>query len=340
MRRQCVPYITFLLIAGILSAMTLHSASAQVRLETPIVPSKSLQGNPLNDPSNRKIAVFLPPQYDNAAVLPVVYYLPGFGGSPDDAIRDADIWKNSVQNLVDAAAPVVIVVIDGRTRWSCSQYINSPAQGKYADYIAKDVVAFVESHYRVAHGPANRIIAGHSSGGFGALRLGYAYPKIFGHVVALAPDCDFNISQLPLVSGDDAKLYPLDKVRALTPIQSGPTYAMALAAAYSPLGKKHPGQVDWLYDAQHQFRPTVWRRWMANDPLEIVRKHHAAFKHTRNVYLDGGVHDEFHANIGAQKIANVLQGRSVRSFFYEAPGGHMDFLMDRIERGVTWALRN
>src|SRR5271156_1418280 len=120
-----------------------------------------------------------------------------------------------LQAIADAGAPAIFVVIDGRTRWGCSQYIDSPAQGNYAQYIAKEVVRFVETHLRVSHRREDRIIAGHSSGGFGALRIAMQFPKVFGRCVAMSPDSDFEISHRPLAMKPEVVSVPLAHIREL-----------------------------------------------------------------------------------------------------------------------------
>ena len=311
-----------------------------------MVPGHRLVNNPLNDPAERHLAVFLPTQYTTTKRLPVVYYLPGFGGSSDDFIAQASVWQGIVQHFADTVTPVIFVVVDGRTRWGGSQYINSPAQGAYADYICEDIVPLVDMRYATIRQTSGRIIAGHSSGGFGALRLGSSHSRLFGHVIALSPDSDFPTTHLSLVQDPAVRRVSQQTLQAL--IQPNPTrlprlegdveYIVALSVAYAPRGADFPGQFDWPYDAKGQFQESVWRRWLDNDPLEIVRKRRNAFLPSQSIYLDGAAHDEFKANIGARKIGDVLQTRRCRSVFYEPPGGHGDHLPERIARGLAWTL--
>lgn len=91
---------------------------------------------------------------------------------------------------------MILVGIDGRTHWDCSQYVNSAATGRYMDYIVDEIVPYVEHRFRVGGSKHKRIIGGHSSGGFGALRVGISRPDVFSQVIALSPDSDFNVSHL------------------------------------------------------------------------------------------------------------------------------------------------
>lgn len=333
--------LTFILGVG----LVLHSALA-ARLDIGEFPSRALKANPLRDPAVRRVAVFVPDQITNQPTLPVVYYLPGYGNSSERFIKDADKWRAFTQRLADDVAPVLFIVVDGRNRWGGSQYLNSPAQGNYADYICDEIVPWVERRYRVATNHIARIVAGHSSGGFGALRLGMLRPKLFAGVIALAPDSDFQNSHLPLVklpgvtnvSLTQIKTYMAADLKPPLPKDGDLTYALGLSAAYAPVGRWFPGEFEWLYAADGRFREKVWQRWLANDPLVLVQERRDAFRPGQTIYLEGSAQDQFGANIGARKIYDVIRDRPARCTFYEPPGKHSDHLPERIQRGVAWVL--
>ena len=316
--------------------------SGEPRLDVIEFSSRALRNNPLHDPTVRSVAVFVPAQGTNGARLPVVYYLPGYGNSSESFIRNSNAWLKLTQKLADEITPMLFVVVDGRTRWGGSQYLNSSAQGNYADYVCKEIVSQVESHYPAAKRGVRRIIAGHSSGGFGALRLGIANQKLFDGVIALSPDSDFEVSHLPLVKLPGVTNVTLAQVqliadgKMLVPKNDDLTYALGLSAAYAPRGRFHPGEFDWLYDANGGFRAKVWQRWLDNDPLTLVRKNPRAFRDGQAIYLEGAAHDEFSANIGAKKIFEALRVRPARCTFYEPPGQHSDHVQERLERGLAW----
>ncbi len=319
-------------------------AQAEARLDVLKFSSRALQGNPLRDPDTRQVAVFLPTQYSSNTPLPVVYYLPGYGGGSEGFIKDADKWDAFTQKLADEVTPVLFVVVDGRNRWGGSQYLNSRAQGNYADYICDEITSRVESRYGITTNKTKRIIAGHSSGGFGALRLGMFRPKLFDGVVALSPDSDFKLSHLHLMKRSGVTNISLAGVKKIAaPDYNGPPpqdgslkYALGLSAAYVPRGWWHRGQFEWLYDAHGNFRQKVWQRWMENDPLTMVQKKRNAFLPTQSIYVEGPTLDSYKANVGARKIYEVLRERPARCTFYEPTGKHSDRVPERIERGLAW----
>jgi S-formylglutathione hydrolase FrmB len=304
--------------------------------------SEILKGNALHDPTTRDVAVFLPSQAADGRRVPVIYYLPGYGGGPGGFISHSNVWLDFTQSLADEITPMALVVVDGRTRWGCGQYLNSSAQGNYEDYICDEIVSQVEAKYPAATNGVRRIIAGHSSGGFGALRLGSSRPGLFDAVIALSPDSDFPVSHIPLVkiaAVSNAPLADIEKMEsgALPPPKNGDLiYAMGLSAAYAPGAAPRVGQFDWLYDENHNFRDDIWQRWMDNDPLTIVQKNPGAFAPNQMVYLEGAAQDQYAANIGARAIYEVLRSRPARCTFYEPPGHHGDHVRERLQRGVEW----
>lgn len=332
---------TWILLMLMLQSISLRAAEAP-RLDIIDLESPALKNNPLHDPARRKIAVFIPAQYTNDTRLPIVYYLPGYGGSSDDFIRRSNQWLAFTQKLADQVTPMVFVVVDGRTRWGGSQYLDSPAQGKYASYVCEDVVQAVENRYPAPLNGERRIIAGHSSGGFGALRLGMAEQKLFDGVIALSPDSDFPVTHLPLVKLAGVTNAPPSEIKMLAagtapaPKNGDLLYAVGLSAAYAPVGRFHPGQFEWLYDARGHLRQSVWQRWLENDPLTIAGTNPRAFSAAQAIYLEGAAHDQFSANVGAREIYKAICDRSARCTFYEPPGRHGDHVPARLQRGLEW----
>ena len=314
----------------------------EARLEVIALPSRALKHNVLHDPDVRPVPIFLPAQATNGARLPVVYYLPGYGNSADKFVANSNVWLKFTQKIADEITPLVLVICDGKTRWGGSQYLNSSAQGNYEDFVCAEIVRAVEHKFPApAHG-IRRIVSGHSSGGFGALRLGSDRQKLFDAVIALSPDSDFANSHLPLVKIKSVAELPLADVKKIAagklpvPKDGDITYALGLSAAYAPRGFFHRGEFEWLYDAEGNFRERVWQRWLDNDPLTLVQKNPAAFGAHQLIYLEGAAQDQFGANVGARKIYECLQMRSARCTFYEPPGHHSDHVRERLQRGLEW----
>lgn len=335
---------------GLLFSLLLFGAGFAERvraaeIEVFEVPGKTLQGNPLGDRPERRVAAFVPDGTKAEVPLPLVIYLPGWGGSSEDFIAQGkDSWlSHVVDQLAADHHPLRIAVVDGRSRYGGSQFLDSTATGNYANYVADEIQPVLEARYGVTTERPARLIAGHSSGGYGALILTMNRHEKFDAVVALSPDSNFEVTHRPLVDQPavqavtrvelDAAMAP--SASAQLPVNGLVRLIMGLCANYTPIVSQ-PGRFEWLYDDAGHWRPEVWQRWIAFDPLTLVTNRPDAFAPVQRVYLDGAEHDEFGANIGARKIYEVLKTRSSPVTFYEPPGHHGDHLDRRLIRGLEW----
>ena len=165
--------------------------------------SKVLKGNALGDPHVRKLAVWLPPHYDDRGPkawgrrFPVLYDLVGFTGSGLAHVG----WKSFGENVPERAArlmheermgPAIIVFPDCFTALGGNQYVNSSAIGNYADYLTKEIVPFVDRTFRTLPSRDHRGCFGKSSGGYGAIIHGMRYASTWGAIADHSGDSHFD----------------------------------------------------------------------------------------------------------------------------------------------------
>jgi hypothetical protein len=161
--------------------------------------SKILRDNPLEDPHVRKLAVWLPPQYDGSGNrrFPALYDMAGFTGSGLSHVA----WKNFSENVPERVArliherrmaPAIMVFPDCFTALGGNQYVNSSAIGAYADYLTKEIVPFVDRNFRTLASRDHRGCFGKSSGGYGAIIHGMRYPSTWGAVADHSGDAYFD----------------------------------------------------------------------------------------------------------------------------------------------------
>jgi enterochelin esterase-like enzyme len=166
--------------------------------------SRILADNPLGDPSRRKLAVWLPREYDVGASgglgrrFPVFYDMVGFTGSGIAHLN----WKPFSENVAERAArlvregkmgPAIIVFPDCFTALGGNQYVNSPAIGHYADYLLQEIVPTVDREFRTLASREHRGCFGKSSGGYGAIIHGMKYAKHWGAIADHSGDACFDI---------------------------------------------------------------------------------------------------------------------------------------------------
>ena len=63
-----------------------------------------------------------------------------------------------------------------------NQYVNSSAIGRYADYLTREIIPFVDREFRTLASRDHRGCFGKSSGGYGAIIHGMRYPQYWGAI--------------------------------------------------------------------------------------------------------------------------------------------------------------
>src|SRR5258708_2770842 len=159
--------------------------------------SAVLAGNPLADPAQRRMPVYLPPGYSSTSDrFPTVYFLHVFSGGGPSWLNSRCFTPNVRERLDDligkeVTPPVLGVFVDGWTALGGSQWINSEAIGRYREYLARDVVTHFDQTLRTVPKATSRAVVGTSSGGYGALIMACRHPEIFGHAASHSGAADF-----------------------------------------------------------------------------------------------------------------------------------------------------
>ena len=174
------------------------------RFEETLFESEALRGNPLGDPSERPLWVYVPPGYDDEPErrYPSVYMIQGLTGQLD-MWRNRTPFRRNFPELADelfasgGAPPAIVVWVDAWTSLGGSQFLDSPGTGNYHTYLCDEVVPWVDASYRTLAGAAHRGIAGKSSGGYGAMVTPMLRPDLFGGLATHAGDALFETCYLP-----------------------------------------------------------------------------------------------------------------------------------------------
>jgi S-formylglutathione hydrolase FrmB len=231
----------------------------------------------------RRVAycVLLPPSYATQKTrrYPVLYFLHGLGGN-EQALADSgglslieDLWERG------QLGEFLIVTPDADR----SFYINSrDGRQRYEDFFVQEFMSFVERHYHIRAERRYRGVSGVSMGGYGALRLAFRYPHLFGSVSAHSAAL---LEKLP-----------------------NATIANAQAASISKaLGGVFGTPIDRAF-------------WERNNPFTLVRNgtRPPGFK----IYFDCGTEDDYGFNAGAEAFHDLLVSHAIPHEFHLYPGGH------------------
>jgi S-formylglutathione hydrolase FrmB len=293
------------------------------RVDEQVITSELLRGNPLGDPHERPVWVYLPPGYDDTDErYPAVYDIQGYTGH-------VAMWANRTpfrQPFLETAdqvfaagqaPPCVVVFVDAWTGYGGSQFVDSPATGRYHSYLCDEVVPWVDGHYRTIADRESRAITGKSSGGFGAMITPMLRPDLFGALATHAGDALYEYCYLPEFAeavrhlrGYDGDIWRWwDDFRSRTaftkPEDSALLTALGCSAAFSP---GDDGLPVLPFDPRSgDLRHDVWDRWLAWDPVQMAEAYADALRSQRAIWVDAGTKDDFFLDLGAQAFRDELR---------------------------------
>jgi S-formylglutathione hydrolase FrmB len=262
----------------------------------------------------KRYMIYLPPSYSTQPRrrFPVAYYLHGYSGNESDWLSRADIAGIMDSLVAGGLHEMILVLPDGDNGW----YVNwaasrdpagcaadstlaeaaetyCVAHDRYDDYIARELVAHIDSSYRTIPNREHRGIAGLSMGGYGAVTLALTHPQEFSAAASHSGVLS------PFYGGPH-------------PFTAPPRYHTSrdsLAAAWGS-----------FYAAIEPVFGADTARWWAVDPARLVRRLLAAGRPVPALFVDVGQSDgladesrAFHAELVALGIPHS---------YAEWPGKH------------------
>ena len=300
------------------------------------VHGKSLEGNLDGDSPDRDVSIYLPPSYktEKNRRYPVVYMLHGFTDSDDKWFGLVKHWINlpEVVNkaLADGATREMIVVMPNAfTRFKGSMYSNSVAVGDWETFVTKELVNYIDSHYRTIPQAASRGLAGHSMGGYGAMRLGMKSPDVYSSVYALSPCC-MQPSRVNTAMKEMMKTVEAIKTDEEVSKQSFFVLAtLATAAAWSPNPKNPPFFIDLPF-RDGEVSPEIMARQHANATLVAIHQHIPNLKRLKAIGMDAGTKD-VSISAATKELDKVLSDYGIAHFYESYDGDHLNRIAERLQ---------
>ncbi len=316
------------------------------RFDEHVFSSSALEGNPLGDPHERPLWVYVPPGYDDEPErrYPSIYVIQGYTGQ-------LDMWRNrpafaaqTYPELCDEVfrtgdvPPAIVVWVDAWTKLGGSQFLDSPAIGRYHTYLCDELVPWVDDRYRTLPEAAHRGIQGKSSGGYGAMVTPMLRPDLFGGFATHAGDAlfeacyakDFPETARLLRDKYDGSYEKFWDDFLARPLVTKPgdyvlVNSWGMAAAYSA---DDDGTVQLPFDETGKLIPEIWERWLAWDPVRMVEGAAEALRAMRAIYVDSGKSDEYYLDLGAEAFRRELERVGVTDVFFE--------LFEGKHGGIVW----
>ena len=315
------------IIFSILFAANSQAQIGKGKVVTRRFVAASIQGNPANEDAFRHLTIYLPTGYDeNKERYPVIYFLHGYTWTDSSTMSE---WQ--MDRLLDTSIltghtkPVIMVLPDSYTHYEGSFYTNSTLTGRWADYIAKDVVSYIDQHFRTIANRNSRGIAGMSMGANGALKIAMLYPEVFGAVYAATP-ATLNWSDGINTGLGAFKLISEAKNEAAIAESFSAKLMIDLGRTYSPNLTKPPFYADmpaYYVNDSMVVNTAVVNKWTVQFVTNMVEGHLSALKSLKAIKIDWGRNDEGrHVPVTCLALSKKLEWYGIPHEAEEYLGGH------------------
>lgn len=309
------------------------SGAKPVTVEDIKVHGTALEGNLEGDAVDRDVIVFLPPNYakERSRRYPVLYALHGFSIGAEQWTHEIHVPQTIEGAFAQGAKEMIVVLPDSKTVHNGSMYSSSVTTGDFERFVADDLVAYIDAHYRTIPDRLSRGLVGHSMGGYGATRIGMKHSEVFGSLYIMSPCC--------LSARAAGSLNP-ENEKALEAVKTAEDSAklpfllraqLASAAAWSPDPKNPPLYLD-LPMKDGTVQPDVLAKWAANAPLAFVDQYIRSLRQYRAIAIDVGEQDGL--RIDAGKLHDALDRYGIANSFEVYQGTHTSKVADRFQNHV------
>jgi enterochelin esterase-like enzyme len=303
----------------------------------------ALEGNLEGEVVDRDAIVFLPPSYEKEKKrhYPVIYALHGYSIGAEQWTHEIHVPQTAEGAFAQGAKEMILVLPDSKTVYNGSMYSSSATTGDFENYVARDVVAYMDAHYRTIPNRLSRGLAGHSMGGYGASRIGMKHSDVFGALYIMSPCC-----LSPMTGGGPG---PADQMKermiagekkvaaAKSPAElaaQSPGFASAqyaTAAAWAPDPKNPPLYFD-LPTKDGEPQPEVVAKFTANAPLVFIDQYIDNLKQYKAISIDVGDQDGLRTDTA--KLHDILDKYGIANSFEMYSGTHTSAVADRFQNHV------
>jgi S-formylglutathione hydrolase FrmB len=354
-RKRRLVYLLACLNVSVLLALFVSPVvlSQESRLVREVVHGRSLEKTVTGESPDRRISVYLPASYDKEPTkrYPVVYLLHGITDTDETWVTP---WSErnrgwaTIKEVMDSGTAarmfgeMIVVMPNELTKWGGSFYTNSTVTGNWEDFTVKDLVSHVDGKYRTLARASSRGIAGHSMGGYGAIKLGMKHPDVYSVVYGMNPAVLGWGRDLTIENRAFAHVL---NVKTPEEALKGGIYSLGVivvAQAFSPNPERPPLFVDFPFapvNGKLQPSEPAFSKWQENFPVNMVEKYRSNLSRLRGLRFDSGYEDEIkHIPPTARALSSALTAHGVEHVFEEYNGDHRNRLWGRTGRIATEVL--
>ena len=309
------------------------AGAKSVTMERIKVHGAALEGNLESNDSDREVFVYLPPDYSKqkSRRFPVVYALHGYSIGAEQWTHEIHVPQTIEGAFALGVQEMIVVLPDSKTLHNGSMYSSSVTTGDFEQFIAHDLVGYIDAHYRTIPKRMSRGLVGHSMGGYGASRIGMKRADVFGSLYIMSPCCLPPRGAGPTDAASEealsAVMTPADSANLPFRLRT----QLAAAAAWSPNPNNPPLYLD-LPVKNGEVREDVLARWAANSPLAFADQYIGNLRRYRGIAIDVG--DQDRLRDGAGKLHQILDNYGIANTFEVYTGTHTSAVADRFQNHV------
>jgi len=307
------------------------SGAKPVTVERISVHGAALEGNLEGNAVDRDVIVFLPPSYSRERTrrYPVIYALHGYSIGAAQWSQEIQVPQTIEGAFAKGAREALVILPDSQTVHNGSMYSSSVTTGDFETFIARDLVRYIDSHYRTIADRNSRGLVGHSMAGYGATRIGMKHADVFGSLYIMSPCCLSARGAGPANPANEEALAAVKTPADSAKLSFGLRAQLASAAAWSPNPNNPPLFLDLPFGANQQ---AVLARWAANAPLAFIDQYVSNLRTYRGIAIDVGDQDGLKTDTG--KLHDVLASYSIAHDFEVYSGTHTSDVAVRFQDHV------
>ncbi|MCB1123160.1 MAG: esterase, partial [Verrucomicrobiae bacterium] len=202
--------------------------------------------------------------------------------------------------------------------------------GDWEAFVTRELVAYIDSHYRTLANRNSRGLAGHSMGGYGTIRLGMKNPDIYSSIYLLSACCmEGGVSTQPNIISQVESLKSLDE---LEKVNFQAKVAVAASGSWAPNPQNPPWYIDLPYE-NGKVLSEIDFKIMANRTLYSIDQYIPNLRKLKAIGLDAGTQDRgIHA--ATVKLHELLTSYGIPHEFESYEGNHTNRISDRIRYKV------
>ncbi len=292
------------------------------KVESFILNSEALKNSGGENP-NPQVSVYLPPDYGKTDKrYPVIYYLHGFTGTDKISPAMKELLDDAINR--QKIGPFIFVIPNQNTLFQGSFYSNSDLIGNWSDFTAKELVSYIDQHYRTIAQRESRGLAGHSMGGYGAIKNGLLFPDVFSVIYGMSPGLMTFIKEF----GPNSNSFrELDKIRTVEELRKTyyPKVLVAVGRAWSPNANKPPFFCDMPFTYEGDtlnVHNDILQKWHQNMPVEMLDDYAENARKLKALKLDWGRNDAPRFPAQNMMFSQKLENLGINHYAEEYIGDH------------------